>query len=161
VKPSRGSWQRDLVDLLETLARRRVPFLIAGGYAVAHAGHLRATKGLDLFIPRTPRVNAALRGALSEFLGSDVPPELMERTFLRLFVGRPGAVDVIRALPGVTWPTAWRTRSVGLFFGVRAPYLGLDALLRNKRAVGRHVDLADVEELTKIRRGKRASVRRH
>lgn len=43
-----GSWQHDLVELLEVLDRHEVPYLIAGGYAVAHAGHLRATKDIDI-----------------------------------------------------------------------------------------------------------------
>jgi hypothetical protein len=157
VKPARGSWQHDLVELLETLARHDVPFLVVGGYAVAHAGHLRATKDLDLFIPRTTDVDARLLGALHEFLGARIDRKHLARTFLRFFVGRPGAIDLIRELPGVTWPTAWKARSVGLFFGARVPYLGIDALIRNKRAVGRHVDLADVEQLVRIRRERRKS----
>jgi hypothetical protein len=67
-------------------------------------------------------------------------------------VGRPGAFDIIRKLPGVTWSTAWRERSRGSFFGVEVDFLGIDTLIRNKRAVGRHIDLADVEELVRIRR---------
>ena len=152
MKPAPGSWQRDLVELLETLARHRVPFLVVGGFAVAHAGHLRATKDLDLFIPRAAGIDARLVSALSEFLGAPVAAEEVTRMFLRLFVGRPGAIDVIRKLPGVTWTTAWKGRSVGLFFGIRVPFIGIDALIRNKRAVGRRVDLADVEELVRLRR---------
>jgi hypothetical protein len=45
---------------------------------------------------------------------------------------------------------------MGLFFGARVPYLGIDALIRNERAVGRHQDLADVEELVRIRRERRS-----
>lgn len=72
-----------------------------------------------------------------------VSPDDARSKFLRFFIGRPGAVDVIRELPGVTWRTAWKGRSTGLFFGTRVPYLGIDALIRNKRAVGRHQDLAE------------------
>lgn len=156
VTPEPGSWQHDLVELLETLKRHDVPFLVVGGYAVAHAGHLRATKDLDVFVPRAAGVDARLAQALSEFLGATVLVEEARSKFLRFFIGRPGAIDVIRELPGVTWRTAWKGRSMGLFFGVRVPYLGVDALIRNKRAVGRHQDLADVEELVRIRRERRS-----
>jgi hypothetical protein len=84
-----------------------------------------------------------------------IDERLLERTFLRFFVGRPGAVDVSRELPGVTWRTAWKQRSIGLLFGVRVPYLGIDALIRNKRTVGRIIDLADVEQLVQIRKERR------
>jgi hypothetical protein len=152
VKPRPGSWQHDLVELLQALKRHEVPFLVVGGYAVAHAGHLRATKDLDVFVPRAAGVDARLASALSEFVGATVRPEEAQSAFLRFFVGRPGAVDVSRELPGVTWATAWKTRSTGLFFGVRMPFLGIDALIRNKRAVGRPQDLADAAELVRIRR---------
>jgi hypothetical protein len=156
VKPEPGSWQHDLVELLETLKRHGVPFLIIGGYAVAHAGHLRATKDLDIFVPHIADASARLARALSEFLLAEISEEDTEAQFLRFFVGLPGAVDIVRKLPGVTWPTAWKGRSVGRFFGVEVSFLGIDALIRNKRAVGRHVDLADVEQLLRIRRERNA-----
>jgi hypothetical protein len=151
LKPKPGSWQRDLVDLLETLQRHEVPFLVVGGYAVAHAGHLRATKDLDIYVPRSTVINSRLARALSEFLKLEVSEDDTDAAFLRFFLGRPGAFDIIRKLPGVTWPTAWKGRSVGWFFGIEVPYLGIAELIRNKRAVGRHTDLADVEQLVRIR----------
>src|SRR5690606_9943712 len=120
-----------------------VPYLIAGGYAVAHAGHLRATKDIDIFVPRLAGTSARLASALTEFLGAPVSEDETEAQFLRFFVGHPGAFDIIRKLPGVTWATAWRERSRGTLFGLEVHYLGIDTLIRNKRAVGRHVDLAD------------------
>ena len=50
--PEPGSWQHDLVELLEIFERHEVPYLIAGGHAVAHAGHLRATKDVDIYVPQ-------------------------------------------------------------------------------------------------------------
>ena len=38
-------------------------------------------------------------------------------------------------------------RPTGDFEGVPAPVIGLDDLIANKKASGRHKDLADVEEL--------------
>ncbi len=151
MKPEPGSWQHDLVELLRLFARHRVPFLIAGGYAVAHAGYLRATKDIDLFVPRSLENDERLARALSDFLGDVLTPEETRATFLRFFVGRPGAIDVIRKMPGVTWATAWEGRSRGELFGMRVPFLGLEALIRNKRTVGRKLDLADVDELVRIR----------
>ena len=152
MRPEPGSWQCDLVELLEIFEGHDVPYLIAGGYAVAHAGHLRATKDVDIFVPRIEGASARLALALTEFLAGEVTAEDTEAQFLRFFIGHPGAFDIIRKLPGVTWPTAWRGRSMGLFFGLEVPYLGIDTLIRNKRAVGRHIDLADVEQLVRIRR---------
>ena len=70
MKPEPRTWQADIVELLETLRRFRVPFLIAGGFAVAHAGHLRATKDVDVFVPSTKEASQRLARALSDFLGA-------------------------------------------------------------------------------------------
>jgi hypothetical protein len=153
--PEPGSWQADLVELLDLFGRHDVPYLIAGGYAVAHAGHLRATKDIDIFVPDIDGVSARLARALSEFLGAPVSEAETQAQFLRFFVGYPGAFDIIRKLPGVTWTTAWRERSHGSLFGAPVDYLGIDTLIRNKRAVGRHIDLADVEQLVLIREQRR------
>lgn len=61
MSPEPGSWQHDLVELLEALSRHEVPHLIAGGYAVAHAGYLRATKDVDIFVPRISGFSASIR----------------------------------------------------------------------------------------------------
>jgi hypothetical protein len=93
MKPEPGSWQHELVELLETLKRHEVPFLIAGGYAVAHSGHLRATKDLDIFVPRIAGSSARLARALSEFLMAEISEEDTDAQFLRFRASlgpRPG-----------------------------------------------------------------------
>ncbi len=112
---------------------------------------MRGTKDIDIFVPEIAGASERLARALTKFLGEEVVSQEVRGPFLRFFTGRPGAFDVIRKLPGVTWKTAWKGRSTGVLFVVRVPFLGIDALIRNKRAVGRHVDLADVEELVRIR----------
>lgn len=97
-------------------------------------------------------MSARLARALTEFFNAPVSEGDTDAQFLRFFVGHPGAFDIIRKLPGVTWPTAWRGRSTGSLFGREVNFLGIDALIRNKRAVGRHIDLADVEQLVRIKR---------
>ena len=118
MRPDPGSWQHDLVELLETFEAHEVPYLIAGGYAVAHAGHLRATKDVDIFVPHVAGASDRLAAALTEFVRAEITAKQVEAQFLRFFVGHPGAFDIIRKLPGVRWPRAWRERSVGLFFGL-------------------------------------------
>jgi hypothetical protein len=150
VSPVADSWQTDLVELLSTLEAHRVPFLVVGAYALARAGHLRATKDLDLWVPRVAKATENLAEALSTFLHVDVTNEEAEGPFLRFFAGHPGAFDVLRELPGVRWKTAWRDRSRGELFGKKTNFLGRRSLIRNKRAVGRLLDLADVEELLRL-----------
>ncbi|MDX2194326.1 MAG: hypothetical protein NW201_13305 [Gemmatimonadales bacterium] len=60
----------------------------------------------------------------------------------------PARIDVLTAISGVpTFAEAWPDRLERDVRGVRVPFLGRNALLRNKRAAGRRQDLADIEAL--------------
>jgi hypothetical protein len=68
-----------------------------------------------------------------------------------LILGRdPFRVDILTDLAGITFEEAWRTRVSVVLEGVQIPLIGKPELIKNKRAVGRLQDLADVEELEKV-----------
>jgi hypothetical protein len=56
----------------------------------------------------------------------------------------PRRIDILTAISGVTFDEAWATRLELDVGGVRASFLGRDALIRNKRATARAKDLADL-----------------
>ncbi len=56
----------------------------------------------------------------------------------------PRRIDVLTEITGVGFDDAWRARVFHAEGGLEVPYLGRDALLRNKRATGRPKDLADL-----------------
>jgi len=57
-----------------------------------------------------------------------------------------------RRIDGLTFEEAWRERLAVSFAGTRAAVLSVQHLIRNKRAVGRPQDLADVDWLEKASR---------
>ncbi|HKB69731.1 MAG TPA: hypothetical protein VKH46_02745 [Thermoanaerobaculia bacterium] len=59
----------------------------------------------------------------------------------------PRRIDIIKKIEGVAFEEAWPDRVYGTYGDVRFPLIGKDALLRNKRAVGRPKDLIDVDLL--------------
>ena len=60
----------------------------------------------------------------------------------------PNRVDIITAIDGVTFETAWSRRDVRTIEGLSpSPVIGRDDLIRNKRATGRPRDLADADQL--------------
>jgi hypothetical protein len=66
----------------------------------------------------------------------------------------PRRIDITTIIDGVTFDEAWAGRLEGALGDVRLSYIGREALLRNKEAVGRAKDLADLEALrpTSVRR---------
>jgi hypothetical protein len=57
-------------------------------------------------------------------------------------------IDLLNRIDGVTFAEARGGVVRGRYGSVEVTFIGLDDLLRNKRASGRHRDLGDIEELT-------------
>jgi predicted nucleotidyltransferase len=139
--------------MLRELTAAGAEYVIIGGYAVAAWGHQRATKDLDILV--RPSVDNARKvlAALAAFgapLHDLVAEDLSTPgTFFQVGVP-PLRIDIINDTAGITFDDAVReTRDVD-FGGVLARVIGLDALLKNKRAVGRAPDRMDVKALERI-----------
>lgn len=99
--------------MLACLRDAGVEFVVVGGYAVAHHGHVRATKDLDVFIrpsaenaARTMRAMAAF-GAPVAALGVSAGDFSTPGKVVQLGVP-PLRIDLITALSGVDFETATR-----------------------------------------------------
>jgi hypothetical protein len=53
-------------------------------------------------------------------------------------------------LEGLTRQETWESRNRGMFGDQPVFYVGRDAFVKNKRALGRHKDLADLELLGEL-----------
>jgi len=62
----------------------------------------------------------------------------------------PVMIELINAISGVTFETAWKKRVKGNYGRTTVHYLAKNDLLRNKKAAGRPQDLADIAELKGI-----------
>ena len=59
----------------------------------------------------------------------------------------PRRVDILTSISGVRFEEAWPGRVTHDVRGLEVPFLGREALVRNKRASGRAKDIADLEAL--------------
>lgn len=59
----------------------------------------------------------------------------------------PGRIDVLTELTGLAFDEAWPGRDAGRFGDLTVDFIGRDAFIRNKRAIGRAKDLGDIEGL--------------
>jgi hypothetical protein len=142
----------DFRDLLAAFLEAGVRFLVVGAHAMAVHGVPRATGDLDVWIAPDPG-NADK--AWSALVGFGAPLATMAVT--RADFGRPDQVvqiglpprriDILTSISGVAFEDAWPDRVVHETEGLSVPFLGRDALVRNKRASGRAKDLADLEAL--------------
>lgn len=142
----------DFRDLLIAFADARVAFVVVGGYALAAHGYLRATDDLDILIQPTAsnaqRVFAALVAFGAPIEAHGVQPDLFAREGYGYRMGvKPLRIEILTSITGVSFEEAWRDHGRVEVAGRTVPVIGREALLANKRAAGRHKDLADVEWL--------------
>lgn len=143
-------------SLLRELFAASVRFLVVGGYATIAHGYTRATDDLDVWIePVRENAKRALE-ALTLF-GADVADLSVEDladpyTFFRIGTEDGRKIDIIGHVEGIEFDAAWTDRYETEFLELDVPFLSLRDLIRNKTAVGRHKDLADVEGLKAFHR---------
>jgi hypothetical protein len=142
------------------LNNRRVRYLIAGGVAANLHGSVRATKDIDVLVPRDRKNMARLLEALSQ-LPYGLARELDADEVIRrpvTVIGDDPRVDVLTVAGSMTFAGAWPHRVVRRIRGVRVPYLGKRDLIRSKQT-GRAQDAADIEQLT-LTEARRSRARR-
>jgi len=140
----------DYKDMLQSLQKEGVKFLLVGGYALAAHGHPRSTMDIDFWVMTSAENAKAVMRALKRFGAplQNVSESDFETEGTILQIGViPRRIDIITKIDGVRFEDAWpRAVSVELD-GCRIPVISLEDLLANKCASGRLKDLADVATL--------------
>lgn len=142
--------EEEFKELLRSLNSNGVRYLLIGGYAVVLNGYVRNTTDLDIAVSDDLENAKKLVKALKDF-GFDVPG-LDESLFTKpnslVRMGfEPLKVEILNYLKGVGFENAYRNRQVIVLEGLEISLISIHDLIANKRAVGRHLDLADAEEL--------------
>ena len=139
----------DFKEFAESLNAKSVEYLVVGGYALAAHGHPRYTGDIDFWVRPTPENITRLLSALTVFgfgsLGLRAE-DFSANTVVQL--GQPPRrIDLLTTIDGVSFDSCFARREVVEVAGVRLNIIGLEDFKINKRATGRHKDLADLESL--------------
>jgi len=142
--------QPDFRDLLALLNVHRVEYLVVGAYALAFHGAPRFTGDLDILIRPGVRNGGRIVAALAEFgfasLGLTAEDFGKAGKVVQLGVA-PVRIDLVTSLTGVSWKEAAAGSRPGKYGDLRVRFLGKKEFIKNKRAIGRTKDLADIEAL--------------
>ncbi|HTG37128.1 MAG TPA: hypothetical protein VLB76_29785 [Thermoanaerobaculia bacterium] len=138
--------------MLAALQSMEAVFLVVGAHAMAAHGVPRATGDFDIWVRPDPENSRKVFHALVEFgaplEASDLRVEDLAKPGTVYQIGLPPRrIDLLTEIDGVEFDEAWQSKTVGQVFGLEVPFLGWEALLRNKKAAGRPKDLADVKLL--------------
>jgi len=140
----------DFKEFLRLLNAHKVEYLLIGGYAVNYHGYPRATADMDIWIAVHPANADRVVAALKEF-GFDLPdlsPELFLRPWQIIRLGVPPVrIEIATTISGVGFSECYAARVEDTLDAVPVTLISLEHLKRNKKASGRHQDLADLEHL--------------
>ncbi len=116
---------KDSREFLESLNFRGIEYVIVGAHSLAFHGRPRYTGDLDILV----------RATFTQ------PEKLIQ-------LGRaPNRIDLLTSITGVTTEQALASKVEAELDGIPVFILSKDALIRNKRAVGRPQDIADLTML--------------
>ena len=139
----------DFADFVNLLNLAKVEYVIVGAYALAYHGQPRATGDIDFWI-RPKHENASLLLAALERFGFgslDLSiDDVLSGKIIQLGFP-PVRIDIITRLDGLDEDEVWGSKSQGTLGNNNVWYLSREAFIKNKRASGRHKDLADLELL--------------
>ncbi len=144
----------DYRDMLSALNEVGAEFLLVGAYALAAHGRPRATGDMDIWV-RSTRGNAdKVMVALARFGASvqDLTSADLATSGTVFQIGvAPRRIDILTSIQAVDFDEAWQHRLQVDIEGLTVPVIGREELLKNKKAVARPQDLADVAWLESSR----------
>lgn len=141
---------KDFKDILSAFLDEQVDFLVIGAYALAAHGLPRATGDIDLWIRCSDENADRAWRALGRFGApmSDLKLDDLKRRDLVFQIGLPPSrIDILTSITDVHFEEAFQNRLNVTIEGISIPIIGRRELIKNKKAVGRPQDLADVARL--------------
>ena len=154
----------DVMRLFATLQEHGVGYLVIGGIATQVHGHRRTTKDLDVMPDPAPGNHERLAAALAaldaqlrespDLPAPRDPEQLRAAAIVPPLITRHGELHVLNEPSGAGAYGEMRARALVLDLdGIEVPIVGLDDLIRMKRATGRPADLDDIAVLTAVEGG--------
>jgi hypothetical protein len=142
-------------EFIELLEKHEVKYLVVGGYAVGFHGFPRYTGDLDVFIAISEKNSEKILKVFEDFgfsdLGLSIDDFLEEEIVVE--IGRePMKIQVLTGIDGVTFDECYIGKEFLSFSeALKVPFIGYEALLKNKEASPRAKDKIDFEELKRIK----------
>jgi len=140
----------DFKEFIQCLNSNNVRYLLLGGWAVGMYGNPRATKDIDFLVAIDNDNLTNLQNALIAF---GAPPVDLERFKEKGNVIRMGSspilIDIINEADGIDINECYPRRKIMKIENVDISIISVNDLIKNKKASGRSMDIADAERLEK------------
>jgi predicted nucleotidyltransferase len=140
----------DYKELLKTLNKRKVRYLVVGAYAVIYYTEPRYTKDLDIWVEPEKGNAQKVYNVLKEFgapLRNILPRDFTNKYMVYQIGVAPVRVDILMGLGDIPFVQAWKNRKIANFEGIKINIIGLNELITAKAKVRRRADKADIDNL--------------
>ena len=144
---------QDFEDLLATLERHQVRYLIIGGLAFIYHAKPRYTKDMDLWIGPAGENVARANRALATFGSPTLLDPHRPDEILQLGVA-PNRIDLLRET-GLDFEQAWPGRIEGRYGRAAASWIDIDSLIEIKSRIDHPRHQEDVRVLELVRERKK------
>lgn len=147
-----------LLDFWRTLNKHEVKYIMVGGFAVNMNGYIRATKDSDLWLKDTLTNRQNFRKAYAELGFGDFSSfETLDFVpgWTQFYIAGGVILDIMTTMKGLedkSFDECYESARVADLEGIMVPFLHINDLLANKRAVNRPRDQQDIIELEKIKK---------
>lgn len=151
-------FDEEILKFWGALQSCKVGYIMVGGYAINLHGYQRYTADIDIWIEDTPENRRRLRQAFIDCGIGDYPMlETMQFvpgwTDFNLMSGlRLDILVNMKGLEGYRFEECLTMASVADIDGIQIPFLHINQLIANKRAVNRPKDQLDVIELEQLKK---------
>lgn len=145
--------EKDYEELLKLFNRNKVKYCIVGAYAVAFYARPRYTKDMDILIEPDIENSRRILKALNQFGFERLP--LREEDFSKrdriIQLGyEPVRIDIMTSIEGCTFQLVWKNKVHGIYGKEKVFFIGLNELIKNKKASKRKQDKVDLDILLKV-----------
>jgi hypothetical protein len=149
-------FSEDIQEFIRALSDHGVHYLVTGGEAVIYHGHARLTKDFDFFYEPTVENAKKLYAALDDYWVGEIPGLKSFEGLLLIgatvqFGDTPNMIVLYNSMTNVSFQEAWESRVEEniRIRGKKVPvyYIGLDELIKNKKALKREIDKEDLKYL--------------
>lgn len=148
----------ELLKFWRSLNAHQVRYIMVGGFAIRFHGFNRSTDDLDMWLEDTLQNRKNLQLSFIE-LGYGNFPSLETMIFLpgwtSFYIGNIIELDIMTTMKGLedhTFSECMDIASIAELDGTLVPFLHINQLIANKKAVNRPKDQIDVLELEKIKK---------
>jgi hypothetical protein len=149
--------EKDYEELLRLFNKNKVRYCIVGAYAVAFYAKPRYTKDIDILVEPDLENARRIIKSLNEFgfrgLRLKETDFSLQHKIIQLGY-EPIRVDIMNFIEGCNFKEVWKNKKISRYGKQKVYFIGINELIKNKKAMKRKQDKLDLEILSKVNKGK-------